>query len=79
MIVTQFIIGNVIRKLSEIYKNTDHTYQDEIIMRVWPSGFTPNDKIFAVAICYFILSKDYDGIQCKSQYIIKIMKQLEVC
>jgi hypothetical protein len=67
------------RKLREPYQDTDHTYQDEIIMRVWPTGFTLNDKIFAMAICHFILHKDYDGMLCKSQYITKIMKQLEVC
>ena len=47
-------------------------------MRVWPVGFTPNDRIFAMAICYFILHEDYDGMNCKSEYIIKIMEQLEV-
>jgi hypothetical protein len=67
-----------LKKLCDTYQESGHTYQDEIIMRVWPSGFTLNDKIFAIAICYFILSKDYDGINCKSQFITKIMKQLEV-
>jgi hypothetical protein len=67
-----------LKKLRETYQNTDHTYQDEIIMRVWPTGFTLNDKIFAISVCHFILSKDYDGMSCKSQYIMKIMKQLEV-
>jgi hypothetical protein len=66
-----------LKKLSKTYQDTNHTYQDEIIMRVWPSGFTSNDRIFAMAICYFILHKDYDGMSCKSEYIIRIMKKLE--
>ena len=69
---------NCLKKLCKPYQNTDHTYQDEIIMRVWPVGFTPNDRIFAMAICYFILHEDYDGMNCKSEYIIKIMEQLKV-
>jgi hypothetical protein len=64
--------------LGKSYQDTDHTYQDEIIMRVWPFGYTSNDIIFAMAICYFILHKDYFGMSCKSEYIIRIMKKLEV-
>ncbi len=48
-------------------------------MQVLPTEFISNDKIFAIAICHFILHKDYDRMKCKSQYITKIIKQLEVC
>jgi hypothetical protein len=52
-----------LKKLRKIYQDTDHTYQDEIIIRVWPTGFTLNDKIFVMTICHFILSKD---LECHS-------------
>jgi hypothetical protein len=81
MIVIWYTIWSIVNKLKSVFKNCTNpikTLQDEIIMQVWPGEFTSNDKIFAIAICYFILGKDYNGMNCKSQYIIKIMKQLEV-
>ncbi|GBB85863.1 hypothetical protein RclHR1_12300006 [Rhizophagus clarus] len=63
------MIASIKNRLFEVFSSNiqkpNANLDNEIIMRVWPSEFTQNDRIFAMAICYFVLHKDYDGISCK--------------
>ena len=64
--------------LNKRFPETNHTYISEIISRVFPYNPTKGDKLFAIAICTYLLDKNIQKIVIDGLDIKKRMKSIEV-
>ena len=64
--------------LNKRLPETNHTYISEIISRVFPYNPTKDDKLFAIAICTYLLDKNIQKIVIDGLDIKKRIKSIEV-